>query len=105
MFVKLYLTKILKATKEILKLKHCFAHTLSITVKAAIHGDPQFSAAIEKYRNTVTFFRSSSHATAKLNIFCCGTAKTKLQPDVRFHKIIIQLFVLRVKFVSQNFVT
>ncbi len=72
---------ILKAIKDILKLKHvpCFAHTLSLSVKAAIHDDPQFFAFIEKCRNIVTFFHSSAHATAKLNM-CCG-GMTKIDED------------------------
>jgi hypothetical protein len=75
---------IVKTIKDILKLKHvpCFAHTLSLAVKAAIHDDPQFSALIEKCRNIVTYFHSSSHATTKLNMCCGGMAKTKLKQDV-----------------------
>lgn len=73
---------IVKAIKD-LGLKHvpCFAHTLSLAVKAAIHSDIQFSAVIEKCRKIVTYFHSSSNATLKLNMLCGGKAKTKLVQD------------------------
>jgi hypothetical protein len=69
-----------RAIKDILKLKNvpCFAHTLSLAVKSAIHSDQQFSAILEKRRNIVTYFHSSSHATVKLNMYCNGKKKSKL---------------------------
>lgn len=71
---------ILMAIKDILKLKHvpCFAHTLSLAVKSAIHDDPQFSALFEKCRSIVTYFHSSSHATSKLNMCCNGKKRSRL---------------------------
>lgn len=61
-------------------LKHvsCFAHTLNLAVKAAIHSDIQFLAIIEKCRKIVTYFSSSTHATSKLKMLFGGKAKTKL---------------------------
>jgi hypothetical protein len=71
---------ILKAIQDILKLKHvpCFAHTMSLAVKSAIHDDPQCSALLELCRNIVTYFHSSSHATSKLNMCCNGKKRSRL---------------------------
>ena len=90
-----------RAILTILKWKHipCFAHTLSLAVKDAIHDNAKFSginnssaknsnfymqfslAILVKCRNIVTFFHHSGPATLKLEQLF-GGRKSRLQQEV-----------------------
>ncbi|XP_032785668.1 uncharacterized protein LOC116923317 [Daphnia magna] len=72
-----------RAIANILKWKHipCFAHTLSLAVKDAIHDNPEFYAILNKCRNIVTIFHHSGPATLKLNQLSSGR-KSRLQQEL-----------------------
>ncbi|KZS04907.1 Uncharacterized protein APZ42_032035 [Daphnia magna] len=83
-----------RAIANILKWKHipCFAHTLSLAVKDAIHDNPEFYAILNKCRNIVTIFHHSGPATLKLNQLSSGR-KSRLQQElpVRWNPTLIMI--------------
>ena len=66
------------------KLTHipCFAHSLSLVVKAAIADATEIAVTLINYRNIVTFVHSSHNATATLNRLRGDSSLKKLQQDV-----------------------
>ena len=66
------------------KLTHipCFAHSLSLVVKAAIADAAEIAVTLTNCRNIVTFVHSSHNATATLNRLRGDSSLKKLQQDV-----------------------